>query len=247
MNHYRADLHVHSVLSPCAEVEMIPPLIVQAALEHGLNLIAITDRNASENAAAVLQAAAGSGLTVLPGMETQSREDVHLLCLFETLEALQAWQQQINQALPCLPNRPEYFGEQFVVDSSGEFIRREERLLLTATRFSVEEIFEQASALGGLVIPAHVDRPANGLLTTLGVVSPAWQAAAFEISRHLSPDQARRRFPSLQPYPLIQNGDVHSLEQFLGSLWFEMEHPTLKEIRLALQGADERRFGVNIP
>ncbi|HKG54142.1 MAG TPA: PHP domain-containing protein, partial [Anaerolineales bacterium] len=91
MKKFRADLHVHTVLSPCADVAMIPPLIVHKALEHKIDLIAITDHNSSANVHAVQKAAAGTSLTVLPGMEVQSREDVHLLALFETLEPLEAW------------------------------------------------------------------------------------------------------------------------------------------------------------
>src|SRR5689334_21453276 len=133
----RADLHVHTVLSPCADVEMIPPLIVQQALEKKLDLIAITDHNSSANVRAVQKAAQGTSLTVMPGMEVQSREDVHLLTLFETLDALEAWQAQVDTALPNLPNDTEYFGEQFIVDDTGEFIRSEPRLLLNSTDFSI--------------------------------------------------------------------------------------------------------------
>src|SRR5512136_136217 len=96
----RADLHIHTVLSPCAEVEMIPPLIVERALDAGLDLIAITDHNASANAAAVIDAARGTGLKVLPGIELQTREEVHLLCLFDSLEQLQTWQTEVDDALP---------------------------------------------------------------------------------------------------------------------------------------------------
>ena len=137
MKTFRAELHVHTVLSPCAEVEMIPPLIVQTALERQIDLIAITDHNASANVRAVQIAARGRALTVLPGMEVQSREDVHLLTLFETLEALETWQAELDRSLPDLPNWPEFFGEQFVVDETGEFIRHEPRLLLTSSRFSI--------------------------------------------------------------------------------------------------------------
>ncbi len=100
MKQFRADLHVHTVLSPCAEVEMIPPLIVQQALEQKIDLIAITDHNASANVRAVQKAAEGTRLTVLPGMEVQSREDVHLLTIFETLDALNTWQAEVDAALP---------------------------------------------------------------------------------------------------------------------------------------------------
>ncbi|MBN1934335.1 MAG: PHP domain-containing protein, partial [Anaerolineae bacterium] len=89
MRQLSVDLHVHTVLSPCAEVEMIPPLIVQQALEMGLDAIAITDHNCAANVSAVIEAARDSGLIVLPGMEVQSREEVHLLCLFDALSQVQ--------------------------------------------------------------------------------------------------------------------------------------------------------------
>ena len=234
MKQFRADLHVHTVLSPCAEVEMIPPLIVQQALNKNIELIAITDHNASANVRAVQEAAQGTRLTVLPGMEVQSREEVHLLTLFERLEALEAWQKDVDSALPDLPNRPDFFGEQFVVDQDGEFIRSEPRLLLTSTSFSIDEIFRRVSELGGLVIPAHVERTSCGLLPTLGLISDEWKLSALEISRHTTPEKAMAVFPVLRKYPLIQNGDVHRLDEFLGATIFTLLSPTLIETRMAI-------------
>jgi len=244
MKNFRADLHVHTVLSPCAEVEMIPPLIVQAALEHNIDIIAITDHNASANVAAVQKAALGSSIHVLAGMEVQSREDVHLLCLFEKLETLATWQTAVDAALPDTQNNPEYFGEQFIVDESGDFIRSEPRMLLTSTHFSIDDIFERVNTLGGLVIPAHVDRTSYGLFPTLGLLSPAWPILTLEISRHLTPEKARSTFPAIKDIPLIQNGDVHQLDQFLGKTIFTLEKPTLAEIKMALQGKDSRAMSI---
>jgi PHP family Zn ribbon phosphoesterase len=240
MKNFRADLHVHTVLSPCAEVEMIPPLIVQRALELEIDLIAITDHNASANVGSVQKAAEGTVLTVLPGMEVQSREDVHLLTLFETLEVLEAWQAQVDQALPNVPNRPEFFGEQFVVDADGEFIRTDPRLLLTSMSLSIDAIFRSVRDLGGIVIPAHVDRPAYGLLPTLGLISDEWNLTALEISRHTSPEKAVAAFPALQKYPLIQSGDVHRLDEFAGTTFFTLSDPTLPEILMALNQIEGR-------
>ncbi len=240
MKEFRADLHVHTVLSPCAEVEMIPPLIVQGALERQIDLIAITDHNASANVEAVQSAAAGTRLTVLPGMEVQSREDVHLLTLFENLDAIAIWQGQVDQSLPDLPNRPEYFGEQFVVDKTGEFIRSEPRLLLTSTQFSVDEIFDRVNALGGIVIPAHVERASYGLLPILGLISENWNVPAFEISRHSTPERASMTFPALRGYPLIQSGDVHRLDEFLGTTILTLASPTLEDIRMAFKHVSGR-------
>jgi len=248
MKKFRADLHVHTVLSPCAEVEMIPPLIVQTALELNIDLIAITDHNASANVSAVQKAAAGSGLKVIPGMEVQTREDVHLLCLFENLNELENWQTAVNESLPDTLNRAEFFGEQYIVDEQGEYIQTETRMLLTSTHFSIDDVFEQVNALGGLVIPAHVERKTYGLFPTLGLLSENWPILAFEISRHTSPAKARAAFPAIGNYPLIQSGDVHRLDEFIGSTIFLLEEPTVNEIRKALKNEDHREVYIeNMP
>jgi len=235
MRKFRADLHVHTVLSPCAEVEMIPPLIVKQALEQKIDLIAITDHNATANVSAVQKAAEGTKLFVLPGMEVQSREDVHLLTIFETIEELEAWQKEVDGALPDRENNSNLFGEQFVVDETGDFIRNEPRLLLTSIRFSIDEIFERVSALGGIVIPAHVERMIYGLLPTLGLISENWNVPALEISRRTTPEKAAETFPLLRNYPLIQSGDVHRLNEFLGTTVFTLASPTLQEIHLSFK------------
>jgi PHP family Zn ribbon phosphoesterase len=238
MKKFRADLHVHTVLSPCAEVEMIPPLIVQTALELNIDLIAITDHNATGNIRAVMEAALGTDLTVLPGMELQTREEVHLLCLFQTLEQADTWQKVVDSILPDFSNNPEFFGEQFIVDASGDFIRHEERLLIVSAEIGLDEAASQVHALGGFAIPAHVDRKAFSLIANLGLVPPGFEA--LEISRHLKPDEAAIRYPQIRGYPLIQSGDVHRLEEFLGVCEFHIEAPTLNEIRMALKNTFDR-------
>lgn len=247
MKTFRADLHVHTVLSPCAGIEMIPPLIVAEALQCGISLIAITDHNATANISAVQQAALDSGLTVLPGMELQTREEVHILCLFDTLEqasALQAW---VDARLPNIANNPEYFGEQFVVDPTGDFIRREERLLLNSVEATLQEAWQIVDSLGGLFIPAHVNRQAFGLMAILGFVPGDIPFEALEISRHMEPAQAVQKFPQIAGYPLIQNGDVHYLDGFLGSTTWKVETPRISELRKAIQMADGRSFSVIKP
>jgi len=240
MKEIRAELHVHTVLSPCAGVEMIPPLIVREALTAGIDLIAVTDHNASANAAAVIDAARGSGLTVLPGMELQTREEVHLLCLFDRLEQAQEWQSRVDAWLPGTPNNIEFFGEQFVVDASGEFIRREERLLLNSADIELEHAARQVRELGGLAIPAHVDRKANGLLALLGLVPPGFEA--LEISRHITPESALQKYPQLGGHPLLQSGDVHTLDGFLGTTHLTLENPTIADLTMAIRGEAGRRL-----
>ncbi len=241
---YTADLHVHTVLSPCAAREMIPPLIVRQALARGLDLIAITDHNASANADAVRRAAAGTTLGVVPGMEIQTTEEVHVLCLFDTGEQLLAWQQQVDARLPPGCNLPDLFGEQFVVDETGGLLRRETRLLAGSVAMRFHEVIREVRRQGGLAIPAHVDRPAYSLSANLGFPPPGLSMDALEISAHTTPAAARQGFPWLADYPLVQGGDVHHLENFAGTTCLTLGAPTIEEIRLALQNRDGRSCAI---
>lgn len=242
MNDYLAELHVHTVLSPCAGVEMIPPLIVDEALRKGIQIIAITDHNASANVKAVQKAAEGSGLVVLAGMELQTKEEVHLLCLFEDNDSLEAWQKIVDQTLPNLENNPEFFGEQFVVDDSGDFIRSEPRLLSTSTMLSFDEAFLKVIRHGGLPIPAHVDRKVYGLFANLGLLPDYLPIEAVEISARITLDQAYQKYPEIKNYAVIQSGDVHYLNDFLGKNHFHIAEPTLQEIRMAFKGIEGRKL-----
>ncbi len=241
---YRADLHVHTVLSPCAEIEMLPPLIVQEALDHGIQIIAITDHNASANIAAVQQAALGTGLIVLPGMELQTQEEIHVLCLFDTLEQITNLQKTVDRLLPPIQNDPEHFGMQLIVDADGEFIATEDRLLLSSVQISISEAYHLVTRLEGLFIPAHINRKAYGLIEVLGFVPDDLPIEALEISRHIKPADVPHKFPQVTGYPLLQNGDVHRLEEFLGVNHFHMAAPTIREMQLAIHSQEGRNMSI---
>ena len=226
---------------------MIPPPIVQQAVQSGLNLIAITDHNASENVPAVIAAAKGEDLTVLPGMELQTEEEIHSICLFDTVEQLQVLQTYVDRTLPGIPNNIEYFGEQFIVDETGDFIRRKEELLINSVQISLEEAFRIVTDLGGLFIPAHVNREAFGLIYHLGFIPPDLDFQAVEISRHITPENAILTYPQLADYTLIQSGDVHYLSDFLGINQFLIKKPTIAEIIKAFKGVEGRRFRLHRP
>jgi PHP family Zn ribbon phosphoesterase len=241
---YVADLHVHTVLSPCAGIEMIPPLIVERALRQGVHLIAITDHNASANVSAVQKAAAGTSLAVLPGMELQTYEEVHLLCLFDTLQQLDDWQAKVDAHLPAQENVPEVFGEQFVVDETGGFIRRETRLLATSVNMRFEDAVMEIVRRGGLAIPAHVDRSVYSLFANLGFVPHDVPIDALELSPHIAPSTARNRFPDLANFPLIKSGDTHYLDGFSATTVFTLAAPTTSEIKLALLNKEGRTYSI---
>ncbi len=238
----RADLHIHTLLSADAEVEMIPPLIVDESLSKGLAVIAITDHNASGNAGAVMEAAQGRGLTVLPGMELQTREEVELLCLFDTLTQVQRWQAQVDRWLPPLENDAEHFGPQYLVDAAGDFVAEDTQMRQMPALVGVEEAARAVHRLGGLVIPAHVDRLSKGLFPVLGLWPPGLEADAVEVSPNIRPRQARAQFLTLPPIPIISDSDAHWLD-WIGHVVtvFELAAPpSIAELRKAFLGRGGR-------
>jgi 3',5'-nucleoside bisphosphate phosphatase len=244
---FRADLHIHTVLSGCAEVEMIPSLILWQAEKKGLNLIAITDHNACHNVEAVMEAAVGTPIHVLPGMELQTREEVHLLCLFDNLENCRTLQGTVFERLPFMANQEDLFGPQYVVNAAGEWLWTEERLLATSTDLTLEETVNQVALLGGVSIPAHVDRPSYSLLANLGLVPENLPIKALEVTSFFDCQEGCRKWPQLANRCLIVNGDAHRLEEIQNRTQFKMALPDIKEMIMAFQGQQGRQVLVEWP
>jgi PHP family Zn ribbon phosphoesterase len=224
---------------------MLPEFIVEQASKLGLDLIAVTDHNSAENCEAVLNAALETGLVVWPGMEVQSREEVHLLCLFDTLEQVFAWQKQVYASLPPLKNKPEVFGVQVILSADGDPVSYNDRLLQTSTSMTVEEVVQKVKALGGLCIPAHVDRPVYSVIASLGFIPPDLGICGVEISPLVGPKDARARIPGLESYSLIANGDAHRLKEIIRRTTVKMASRNISELSLALAGEGDRGVWVD--
>jgi len=231
-----ADLHIHSVASACAEVEMVPPLIVERARELGLGVVAVTDHNSALNVAAVQQAAQGMGLSVWAGMEIQTREEAHIVCLFDKAEQAEALQQRIEDHLPLAANPETFFGMQLVVDAAGELVRKDDRLRQVACDLAVEGAVALVRELGGVAIAAHVDRPSYSLLSSLGFVPEDLDLVALEVSQAVPLSQVAALMTHFARWPLIRASDAHTLAQMRACLRLMVERPTIAEFELALRG-----------
>lgn len=214
----RTDLHIHTVLSPCAEREMTPGNIVGMAILSELDVIAITDHQSCGNcAAAIAISQALDGPTVIPGMEVESAEEIHLLCLFPDLESARICEAEIQASQPYRLNRKDIFGEQWIMDENDERVGDEERMLLMPSQLSCDEIAARVISLGGVCIPAHLDREANSMLVSLGSVPPEFPTKVIELSRRVDPTRFFRQHPELSTYQFITNSDAHRLETLVAS------------------------------
>ena len=241
MNTYRADLHIHTVLSPCGDLEMSPRNIVAAAKACGLNMIAITDHNTTLHGPIVRKLAQPLGITVLYGAEVTTREEAHCLCLFNTDEQRLAFQEVIDTYLPNIPNVPKSFGYQVVVNENDEILYEEEKSLFSALKLNVNQVQAAVYEIGGIFIPAHIDRPMFSLFSQLGFVPPELKFDALEIFRTTNPESFRKKYKHLSECTLIKNSDAHLPSQIGQSFTaYRMESPTFDELKLALAGAEGR-------
>ncbi len=240
-----ADLHLHTALSPCAEAEMTPQSIIKAAATKGISLIGITDHNSAANVSALLEASRSSPVTVLPGIEVQTKEEVHLLCLFYTLAEVLRWQEIVYRHLPPELNKEKLFGPQLLLDSNDRVIGKLEKLLLTSTSFAVEEVVKGVKKIGGLCIPAHIDRPTYSLISNLGFVPPDLEIAALELSFNAHPATFRDNHPDTGRLSFIMSSDAHWLEAIQSPrTYFQVKELNWQEIQLALAGERGRKVVV---
>lgn len=237
-----ADLHVHTCLSPCSELEMSPREIVRTAVERGLDAVAITDHNSAENVDAVVRAAASSPLVVIPGMEITSMEEVHVLAFFPTVGQAQRVQQIMYAGLGST-SREEYVQEQVLANEHDEVEGFCDRLLVGSSLLSLERVVRLIHEEGGLAVAAHIDRQAYGILGVLGFIPPRLVFDALEVSPRIPLAKATQVFPAYAHLPFTTGSDAHRLQD-LGSattpLW--ARDRSLEEVWMALRQEAGRRI-----
>jgi len=232
----KADLHVHTCLSPCGDLEMSPRKIAARARETGIDLIGICDHNSAENVTAVIGAAAKTEVTVIPGLEVCTREEIHVLALFQTVEAAAAMQNVVYHHLQGV-NNPDLFGIQVIANASDEVMGFEDKLLIGATTLTVERTVNEIHRLGGLAIAAHIDRENYSVISQLGFIPESLTFDARELTHYTGPAEARTRFGLSTASPFVRNSDAHFLND-VGSNTSEylVEEASFAEIRKALRG-----------
>ncbi|MBI4655062.1 MAG: PHP domain-containing protein [Nitrospirae bacterium] len=242
LKQFKADLHIHTCLSPCANLQMTPSAIVRTASEKGLDIIAITDHNSAENVIAAKKAAEGTGLTVLHGMEITSAEEAHILALFDDSESAIRLQEIVYQKLMPGENDTRRFGDQIVVNEKDEVLGFNNRLLISATTLDAYSIVSIIHSFGGLAIASHVDRDAFGVISQLGFIPEDLKFDALEMSPRMDRKTAEHLFKEYNSFAWVSSSDAHySKDIGRRDTSFFMKEPSLAEIALALKNIDGRK------
>ena len=208
---YYYDFHLHSCLSPCGDNDMTPNNIVGMASLLGLQIIALTDHNSVKNCRAVCKVGRQNGLVVIPGMELCTSEEIHVVTLFPDVDSAEAFGAHVSTTLPPIPNRPDIFGEQRILDENDEIVGLEEVYLLSASSISIEEVMPLCGFYGGVCYPAHIDRSSFSVISALGLFPDHIGFRFAELSRQAGPGYASQvQLP--QGLKLLRSSDAHYLE-----------------------------------
>lgn len=245
LKEFKADLHIHTCLSPCGEPEMTPRLIVKEALKKDLKVIGICDHNSSDNALSVKNAGEKEGLKVLGGIEISTREEVHILTLFVDEKSMMTLQRIVYESLSG-ENDEKIFGEQIILNEEDELLGKNNRLLIKGTELPVEKAVGFANSLGGLVIASHVDRDSFSIISQLGFIPKELQIDALEVSANTSLNDFNQQFNKvLNEIPLVSFSDAHCLRDIgRSTTTFIVEELNILEIKKAIRGVEGRKIRI---
>lgn len=240
LKEFRADLHVHTVLSPCGSLEMSPVRIISEAKKKHIDILAVTDHNSTRQCRVLMELGQEAGITVWGGAEINTREEVHCLALFDSMEALEEFQLWLDRWLVKIENNPDFFGDQVWVDVEDNILGEEKYLLIASLDRSLEQCIDEVHRLGGVFAPAHVDRSSNSLSSQLGFVPPDIRADAIEVSPNATPEMIKKHgWDKIKP--LIAGSDAHQPERLgVNITTVMMKNSSLNEFKKALKGMDGR-------
>lgn len=211
MNKYFYDLHIHSCLSPCADDDMTPNNIANMGALLGLNIMALTDHNSCKNLPPFFSACKRNGIIPIGGTELSTAEDIHLICLFQTLEDAMSFGEEIGKRRLPIKNKPEIFGNQLILGEEDEVVGTEENLLISATEIPLEEAVKLAEKYGGVAYPAHIDRESNGIIAILGDIPPEPDFTCCEFNDRNNIDGYKSKYSSVVPLTVLSCSDAHRL------------------------------------
>jgi PHP family Zn ribbon phosphoesterase len=231
----KADLHLHSVLSPCGDIEMTPSFIIRRAREKNLGMIAVTDHNSTRGYEEIARIGRREGVAVMCGAEITTREEVHVVAIVNenAREEFQLW---LDRYLPKIPNREDIFGYQLVVNEFEEVIYQEPYLLLSALDRSIDQVEEFIHSLGGIFIPAHIDKLQNSITSQLGFVPKGIKADALELSYRSDLQLLLKKYPWIENYTFVRSSDAHYPDDF-GDVFsvFDIQEPSFEALKEALK------------
>lgn len=210
---------------------MTPNNIVNMAKLLGLSAIALTDHNTSLNCDAAMKVGKQVGICVIPGMELTTSEEIHVVCLFPTLEKALEFNSYVENHQMKIKNRPDIYGRQVIMNENDEETGEIENLLILATDISVTSVKSIVESFGGIAYPAHIDRESMSILAVLGEIDESYDFKTAELADKSQLDSLLSAHPILEKMNIVTNSDAHYLENMKEAQnYFELSEITPQSI-----------------
>ncbi len=205
------DFHIHSCLSPCGSDDMTPANIAGMAYLNELDVIALTDHNTCKNCPAMISAANQYGITIIPGMELTVMEEIHILCLFRDIEAAMEFDRYVYENLPDIKNNEKIFGNQIIMNENDCESGTVDKLLINATKIGYDYLPEIINRYNGIMIPAHINKNSDSILSVFGTIPPSSSFSYAEINKCDDTQDLIKSHPYLEKCRIISDSDAHYL------------------------------------
>ncbi|MBW6514246.1 MAG: PHP domain-containing protein [Candidatus Syntrophosphaera sp.] len=243
MRWFRADLHLHSVLSPCGGLEMSPSGLIARIKALGIDWMAITDHNTLANCPAYYAVAAKAGINFIWGVELQTSEEIHILVYFDAPQAAQTFGNQLYDSLLPLANDTDFFGDQVIIDENENILGMEPKALINSSAWDLSTAVGKARELGGYCVPAHIDAEVNSIIGQLGFLPEEPEFDLFGITAGANPETLLRGHAKLAGKSFLRASDAHYLADVgsgVSRLW--VREASVAELAKAALGLEDRKI-----
>lgn len=243
MQWYRADLHIHSVLSPCGGLEMSPRELIARVKSCGINWMAITDHNTLANCPAYAAVAEREGVNFTWGVEMQTSEEIHILVYFDSTQGAQTFGKELYGSLLPLANDPDFFGDQVIIDENEDILGMEPKALMNSSTWDLNIAVNKAREYGGYCVPAHVDAGVNSIIGQLGFLPEEPKFDLLGITAKADPETIIRKHGDLAGKSFLRASDAHYLADVgSGSSRIFAREPSVAELAKAALGLEDRKI-----
>nr|WP_114457696.1 MULTISPECIES: PHP domain-containing protein [unclassified Halanaerobium] len=244
MNEYKADFHLHSVLSPCGDLLMTAKAVIEKAKKIGIDIISLTDHNSAENAEIFQYYCEINNIMFVPGMEVETKEEIHVLTFFPDINTLKKWQEKVYKSLPDIKNDEEFFGPQIVLDFNDKYSKKNDKMLAAAVNMTLSEVIKESKNLNGIAVPAHLDRN-KSIISQLGFIPDDLAIDVVEISKNADPVNFRKKYNISEQINIMKNSDSHYLDDIRSYITLVMKEKSFAEFLLALKSKNGRKIKFN--
>lgn len=172
MKKYYYDLHIHSVLSPCADELMTPQNIFNMAMLKHLDIISVTDHNSLKQIPVCYELSKSYDMLFIPGVEVTVSEGFDILIYFKHMKDTLPFDAFLSSRVKHIPNNNQYLKQQEIYDINDHVCDIYPYLLNQKLEISMDELIKALKSYECMYVFAHIDRYFDEILPYISKYKP---------------------------------------------------------------------------